>query len=62
MAVCSGPSGEALVLLSSAAAIQIARGMSAAELELLATFLQAVGENLSILALRRAADEAPPET
>ena len=41
----SGPSGETLVLLSAAAAIQIAQGRSADDLGVLAAFFTALADN-----------------
>ena len=49
----SGPSGETLVLLSAAAAIQIAQGRSADDLGVLAAFFTALADNLALLALRQ---------
>ncbi|WP_295617435.1 DUF6774 domain-containing protein [uncultured Intestinimonas sp.] len=48
------PSGEALVLLSAAVTLQLARGRSSEELELLSAFFSALGEQLALVAARRA--------
>ena len=40
------PSGKALVLLSAAVTLQLARGRSLEELELLSAFFSALGEQL----------------
>ena len=43
-------SGEALAALAALSAIQLARGRSVEEIELLASLFSALGENLSLLA------------
>ena len=48
------PSGEALVLLSADVNLQLARGRSSEELELLSAFFSALGEQLALVAARRA--------
>ena len=48
------PSGEALVLFSSAVPLPFARGRSSEELELLSAFFSALGEQLALVAARRA--------
>ena len=48
------PSGEALVLLSAAVTLQLARGRSPEELELLSAFFSALGEQLALVAARSA--------
>lgn len=53
-----GPSGEALTVLGAAAAIWLAQDRAAEELELLAAFFTALGDNLALIAAQRAAQEA----
>lgn len=48
------PDGEGLVVLGMAAAIQMAQGRSADELELLSSFFEVLGDNLALIAARRA--------
>ncbi len=43
-------SGESLVLGAAAAAISMAQGKNATELELLAAFLEVVADNLALMA------------
>ena len=54
----AGPSGEALTVLGTAAAIWLAQDRGAEELELLAAFFTALGDNLTLIAAQRAAQEA----
>ena len=54
----AGPSGEALTVLGTAAAIWLAQDRGAEELELLAAFFTALGDNLTLIAVQRAAQEA----
>lgn len=54
----TGPDGEALVALGMAAAIQLAQGHTAEELGVLAAFFSALGDNLALIAARRAVQEA----
>ena len=50
----AGPSGEALTVLGTAAAICLAQDRAAEELELLAAFFTALGDNLALIAAQRA--------
>lgn len=43
-------SGQSLVMAAAAAAISMAQGKNAAELELLAAFLEVVADNLALMA------------
>ena len=54
----AGPSGEALTVLGTAAAIWLAQDRGAEELELLAAFFTALGDNLALIDAQRAAQEA----
>ena len=49
----AGPSGEALTVLGTAAAIWLAQDRAAEELELLAAFFTALGDNLALIAAQR---------
>lgn len=49
----AGPNGDALVLLGAAAAIQMAQGRTADEIELLSAFFEVLGDNLALIAARR---------
>ena len=51
-----GPSGEALLLLTALVSIQLARGKSAQELELLSAFFEVLGDNLALIATRLPAE------
>ncbi len=48
------PSGEGLLLLATAVSLQLAQGRSVDELELLAAFFEVLGDNLGLIAARRA--------
>lgn len=53
MSKCSGQgSGEGLVTTAAALAIAISQNRTADELEVLAVFLTALGDNLALLALK----------
>lgn len=54
----AGPDGESLVLVGAAAAIQLAQGRSTAEVDLLAAFFTILGDNLALIAVQRANEEA----
>ncbi len=45
----TGPAGEGLLLVAAAASIQLARGRSTEEIELLAAFFNVLGDNLELL-------------
>lgn len=53
-----GPDGETLVALGMAVAVQLAQGRSLDELELLSAFFEVLGDNLGLIAARRASQEA----
>lgn len=46
-----GLTPENIVCLAAVAAVQFAKGQSAADIELLAAFFEVLGDNLSLLAL-----------
>lgn len=52
-----GPDGETLVALGMAASIQLSQGRTADELELLSAFFEVLGDNLALIAARRANQE-----
>ena len=58
MSACQGPSGEALLTLATATAIQLAAGKSADEAAVLGAFFATLGDALSLIAARRAAGGA----
>lgn len=56
-----GPEGEGLVVLGMAVALQMAQGKRLDELELLSAFFEVLGDNLSLIAARRASQAAQQE-
>jgi len=49
---------EGLLLLAALASIQLARGLSSEQIELLAAFFEVLGDNLALLIATPAADSA----
>lgn len=56
--VCPAPGGECLVVLSAATAAQLAAGRDADELAVWAAFLTTLADNLALIAVQRAEQEA----
>lgn len=54
---CSGPSGEALLIIATLVSLQIAEGKTADQLGTLAAFFSVLGDSLALLAVRRPAAE-----
>lgn len=52
MKPCAGPGGEALLLLATAVAAQLAVGRTQEQLSLMAAFFTVLGDNLGLLALK----------
>lgn len=48
------PSGETLLLLATLVSLQLAQGRTVEQLELIAAFFEVLGNNLSLIAARRA--------
>lgn len=56
-----GTSGEFLLTAGTALAIEMSRWLSAEEMELLAAFLEVLGDQLALLALKMPQDaQSPP--
>ena len=56
-----GTSGEFLLTAGTALAIEMSRQLSAEEMELLAAFLEVLGDQLALLALKMPQDaQSPP--
>lgn len=56
-----GLTTENMVYLAALASVQYARGRSAEDIELLATFFEVVGNNLALLALGSPSEESAGE-
>ena len=52
------PSGEALLILAALVSLQLAQGRTADQLELIASFFEVLGDNLSLIAARRSLPES----
>ena len=57
MACTSGPSGEALLVIAALVSFQLAQDRSNDELGVLAAFFTVLGDNLALIAARRAAQD-----
>lgn len=54
--------GEALVVLATLVSIQLAQGRSADELQLISSFFEVLGDNLSLIAAQRTTPASLPQT